>query len=336
MDSYEVPDLIRFLFFKSSFEVVICLFALFLMVLILRKHGHNPIIRLQALFYGLAFIHFGVLALLDFFNIHIHLLAFFILHLYGLLFFTKHLLANSISIQKLKSSLLLPVLLCTGSLVFNYRIPYWDIIVHLLVAGLSSWGLWTIVQRQKTEYLMRWLYLNACLFIGLNIWFIVVITQYENQEAYLVVKLVFVALFLAMMVVDYFFLSSPKLKAQLNAQQQEASIDITIEQVDKFLVKNQAFLNPGLKLDGLAKMLNIDARQLSQLINYKKQLHFRDFVNTYRIEYSKELLSHPEYDNLTMAGVGQESGFKSKDAFYRAFKKNTGMTPAQFKKSRSH
>jgi len=36
------------------------------------------------------------------------------------------------------------------------------------------------------------------------------------------------------------------------------------------------------------------------------------------------------YTKLTMDAIAQKSGFRSKSAFYVAFKKHTGNTPKQF------
>ena len=45
------------------------------------------------------------------------------------------------------------------------------------------------------------------------------------------------------------------------------------------------------------------------------------------------MLLDATFDQYSLVALGMEAGFKSKSAFYAAFKKQTNMTPAAFLKS---
>jgi AraC-like DNA-binding protein len=47
----------------------------------------------------------------------------------------------------------------------------------------------------------------------------------------------------------------------------------------------------------------------------------------------KDRLSDPNFDHSPILQVAFDAGFNSKAAFNRAFKKQTGMTPSQFKRT---
>jgi AraC-like DNA-binding protein len=92
----------------------------------------------------------------------------------------------------------------------------------------------------------------------------------------------------------------------------------------------QPFLDPDLTLVKLSAVLNISSNQLSQAINEKTGMNFNDYVNQYRIDYAKKLLTSPDYQKFTIDAIAMEAGFNSRSPFYNAFKKATGITPRQY------
>mgnify|MGYP001801106375 CR=1 FL=1 len=97
--------------------------------------------------------------------------------------------------------------------------------------------------------------------------------------------------------------------------------------------KKKPYLDPSLNLDQLSTFLEVRKQELSYLLNNHYQENFYRFINKYRIEESKELLRNPKKAHLSMVGIAQESGFKSKSTFYARFKELTGLTPVQFMKN---
>lgn len=94
----------------------------------------------------------------------------------------------------------------------------------------------------------------------------------------------------------------------------------------------RSFRNPSLTLTGLAEELGIPHRELSQVINEKLGMNFYNFLNQYRVEESKRLLSDTSNGRVNILDTGFAVGFNSKSAFNTAFKKHTGITPTEFKR----
>ena len=78
------------------------------------------------------------------------------------------------------------------------------------------------------------------------------------------------------------------------------------------------------------------AEQMGVSISYFQHLYsdifgisFRADLISMRIEYAKELIQNT---NLTMDEIAEQSGYTSEVHFYRQFRKETGFTPAYFRK----
>ena len=74
----------------------------------------------------------------------------------------------------------------------------------------------------------------------------------------------------------------------------------------------------------------IHPNHLSQIINELEGKNFYEFVNQYRIEEFKRLVSFPKNHQFTLLSLAFECGFNSKSSFNRYFKKSTGQTPSQY------
>ena len=100
--------------------------------------------------------------------------------------------------------------------------------------------------------------------------------------------------------------------------------------IQTYFNQEKYFLQTDASLKDLSEKLNQPANYISQSINQEAQQNFNEFLNTYRIKEVKTRLGHADYANLNIVGIGQSVGFKSKSAFYAAFRKQTNMTPSQF------
>jgi AraC-like DNA-binding protein/nuclear transport factor 2 (NTF2) superfamily protein len=98
----------------------------------------------------------------------------------------------------------------------------------------------------------------------------------------------------------------------------------------------QAYLRPELTLPKLADVVNCSVNHLSQVINSGFGMSFFDYLNQHRIEHAKVLLKNIDDHNLAILSIAFTVGFNSNSAFYSAFKKCVGQTPAQFRRAQQH
>lgn len=107
------------------------------------------------------------------------------------------------------------------------------------------------------------------------------------------------------------------------------------EIVDNHFKKNNSFLNPTYHLDDLVEEIKIPRHQLSSYINQEYGMNFRNFINKKRIEYIIENYHKPEWKNLTLEAIANESGFSNRSTFILNFKNHTGKSPKEFFKNRA-
>jgi AraC-like DNA-binding protein len=101
--------------------------------------------------------------------------------------------------------------------------------------------------------------------------------------------------------------------------------------VDKIMRTRKEYLRPELTLPRLAEVVGCSVNHLSQVINSGFGTSFFDYLNHYRIDHAKELLTNHDDKSNAILHIAFKVGFNSNSAFYTAFKKYVGVTPAQYR-----
>ncbi len=103
-----------------------------------------------------------------------------------------------------------------------------------------------------------------------------------------------------------------------------------IAQLTQLMEQDKVYIQEDLNLAVLAEQLQLNAHQLSELINTEFQQGFSKYIRQYRIEAAKKmLLDEPKSSVLS---IGLSVGFSTQSNFYTAFRDIVGMAPGQYRK----
>lgn len=104
------------------------------------------------------------------------------------------------------------------------------------------------------------------------------------------------------------------------------------EKINQSMLQGNLWRDGELRLEQLAKIVDLPKHYLSQIINEQFKMNYFEFINHYRIEEAKTIFEK-NGKKLTAIEVGYQVGFNNKVSFNKAFKSFTGMTPLEYKKS---
>ncbi len=101
------------------------------------------------------------------------------------------------------------------------------------------------------------------------------------------------------------------------------------QKINQALEGDKLYRNNEIGLGELANYIQQDRYKVSEVINTYYAMNFYALLNSYRINEAKHLLmSNPL---LSVKAIMYEVGFNSKNSFYLAFKRDTGLSPNDFR-----
>ncbi len=111
-----------------------------------------------------------------------------------------------------------------------------------------------------------------------------------------------------------------------------SNIDVqsTVASLEAKMQVERLFLQHDLTLSKLADAIGISPHQLSEILNTRYERNFSSFVNEYRVLEAKRRLVRDQ--DQTVLTIAYAVGFGTPSAFYAAFKKATGVSPATYRK----
>ena len=98
-----------------------------------------------------------------------------------------------------------------------------------------------------------------------------------------------------------------------------------------YFEKEKPYLDSELTIGKLSERLNVSRHVVTEVLNTVFNKNFYQFVNEYRVDAVKQMLSGPKKNILSIEAIGYECGFNSKSTFFSVFKNLTGKTPMQYK-----
>jgi AraC-like DNA-binding protein len=103
-------------------------------------------------------------------------------------------------------------------------------------------------------------------------------------------------------------------------------------QLDRLMRVERLYRTPNLRISFLAQQLRVPEHRLRHLLNqglgYR---NFNAFVGQWRIDEARDALADPEQAPVPISTIAIDSGFQSLAPFNRAFKRETGLTPTEFR-----
>jgi len=182
----------------------------------------------------------------------------------------------------------------------------WILVICMAVTILFVSYVWAYLNVTKGSYI------NGALWFSLVIYLVVFTLLYRKKTS------------------DLFSLTAQK-NTDKKLDPEEAQL--IINRLEKVMKEKELFKNPNLKINDLARELNVSGHQLSQLLNNNIEKNFTLFINEYRINAACNMLS--EQTNLTIEAIGDEVGFNSRSTFFASFKKIKGITPSVYQQQNS-
>jgi AraC-like DNA-binding protein len=102
--------------------------------------------------------------------------------------------------------------------------------------------------------------------------------------------------------------------------------------LENFMDDSLYYAQQDISLKKVSEQLGTNGNAISRLVNSETGTNFNDYINQKRIALAQNRLLDPDFKQLTVEAIGESVGFKSKSAFYNAFKKHTGQSPSAYMK----
>ena len=116
-------------------------------------------------------------------------------------------------------------------------------------------------------------------------------------------------------------------KSRLN---EELSNELKNELLNLFY-KEKVYKVSDISLKKLSERLGTDRHSTSQVINEHFKMNFFTLINMFRIKEAQDIFNNDESGDLSIIDVAYDVGYNNKVTFNKAFKKETNLTPSQYR-----
>jgi AraC-like DNA-binding protein len=202
---------------------------------------------------------------------------------------------------------------------FNPEIFRW--IWILLILTLSVWS-FKLVSSSETLYFLSVISDLVIIFLIYG----VALAQWRNPKLFKINKIEEIS-------------ASIQNQKTNNAQTNNASSRLLdsstresiLNSVKQFMATEHAYKDSQLNLIRLAQLIGVSTHHLSEALNQQEGKNFYQFINDYRVDYVREMLTQQQ--TAKILDIAMTAGFSSKSTFNAVFKQTTGLSPTQYRQT---
>lgn len=245
-----------------------------------------------------------------------------------------------------------PFILCTiGYAITSSEIWFWSIegyaafyslaIIVILCFAVKRYNQYIHENYSYTEHLnVRWLrQVTFLMFICLSIWmYSCLYSSWMADSVYYFSSILLWACIL------YYSKSQETVPIAGNMEMRNLfSEELPVQKGDEFVLdegvaqtlkkvleEDELYLDPKLTLSGLATAIGTNRTYLSAYLNAYLHVSFYDYINSYRMEKVRRILSDTTC-TVTMSEIAETCGFNSLSTFRRSFVKEHGMSFTEYR-----
>lgn len=132
--------------------------------------------------------------------------------------------------------------------------------------------------------------------------------------------------------------SVPETPGREPSRVEALDLDLAAEdyaRVQALFAEERPHLRIGLNAQTIADRLGWAPERLTQALRHGGGTNFFDAVNSARVREVIAMLARPANDRVSLLTLAHEAGFGSKSAFYEAFQRHAGCTPAAWRRTQA-
>ena len=224
------------------------------------------------------------------------------------------------------------------------------------------------VPLRQSKITLRWLSFLIANMIAVSIFYVLVIIDMRNEQlsaasfqasnAYVLLLVFYAPISLSLLFFPEILYGLPRAKATTTIHDQSVVITPVIKQevarldtqiadipvnlppgdqdpfqelannILQYILEDRPYLHTGFSVTDVSIRFEVPRHHIDYCFSRVLHEKFTDLRKRLRVEHAKSLLEGNH--NLSMEGIGKESGFASKSSLFSSFEEVTGMTPAEY------
>ncbi|WP_445386041.1 helix-turn-helix domain-containing protein [Robiginitalea sp. IMCC44478] len=347
--SFEINEILGLLIIYQS--------VVFILSLLFNKNAKPLFLKILMGICGVIILHFGYMLLQQYGYLDTVFLGPFFGLVYGPLYlaYTKSLIYRTLGFQKMSlhfiPSLVVLVLILAGSRLLSGSVALTGLVISLHFIGYLLLSLKHIYGYRKrllnnvsSFYRISLFWLEGILYLQLGILGITLLESYIQAFMNTDIIILIIFGFTLILIHCFYYLglqqvrqfkgfgeehTEPSAVGEYNIPEEQ--FEEYLGQLTRFMDTEKPYLDYDITLQEISDKLGISNRNLSHVINRHFNKNYYAFINGYRLELAKNYLNTTDH---SIKEIMYDSGFSNKATFYSLFKKDTGLTPVQYRKGK--